>query len=33
MTTEFNEIYLSAVIGRSVINSKGENSAPFATWS
>jgi magnesium transporter len=24
MTTEFNEIYLSAVIGRSVINSKGE---------
>ncbi|MFA7062092.1 MAG: CBS domain-containing protein [Pedobacter sp.] len=25
MTTEFNEIYLSAVIGRSVINSKGED--------
>lgn len=24
MTTEFNEIYLSSVIGRSVINSKGE---------
>ncbi len=24
MTTEFNEIYLSAVIGRSVINSKGD---------
>src|SRR6185369_16090978 len=24
MTVEFNEIYLSAVIGRSVINSKGE---------
>lgn len=25
MTTEFNEIYLSAVIGRTVINSKGED--------
>lgn len=25
MTDEFNQIYLSAVIGRSVINSKGEN--------
>jgi len=25
MNTEFNELYLSAVIGRSVINSKGDN--------